>query len=222
MGHKVNAKLIRIGQSQNWSSKWFAKRGYADLVRQDILIKRYISGKLKGAGIDKIEIERSTNELVINITCAKPGLIIGRGGAGIEDLRKEIKERFLKQKQNIKVNIKEVENPSLSAAVVLESFIADIEKRMPFRRVMKQGIDRVMKAGAKGVKIIMGGRLNGAEIARTETLSQGKVPLHTFRADIDYTRGAAHTTYGAIGIKIWIYKGEVFNKISDQQGVVNK
>lgn len=212
MGHKVNPKAIRIGLNITWSSKWFAKKNYATLVKQDILVRKYIKNKFKGTGIEKIEIERTSAELVINITCAKPGIIIGRGGSGIEDLRKEIKEKFLISKQNIKVNIKEVENPNLSAPVVLESLIADIEKRMPFRRVMKQGIDRVIKAGAKGVKIIVGGRLNGAEIARTETLSQGKIPLHTFRADIDYSRGAAHTTYGAIGIKVWIYKGEIFKQ----------
>ncbi|MBU1131231.1 30S ribosomal protein S3 [Patescibacteria group bacterium] len=210
MGSKVNPKIIRIGQTQSWTSRWFAKKNYADFVKEDITIRKFITNKLKNSGIEKIEIERSANDIVIIITCAKPGIIIGRGGAGIDELRKKIVEKVLGNKQGIKINILEVENPNLSAAVILESLIMDIEKRIPFRRVMKQGIDRVMKAGAKGVKIIMAGRLNGVEIARTETLTEGKVPLHTFRANIDYARSAAKTTYGAIGVKVWIYKGEVF------------
>lgn len=217
MGHKVNPRAFRIGQSFGWSSKWFAGKNFADQVKADVSIRKYIKTKLKGSGIDRIEIERSSNDLVLNITCARPGLVIGRAGAGIESLKKEIQDKFFNGKQSVKINIKEVDNPNLAAEVVLESFIADIEKRMPFRRVMKQGIDRVMKAGAKGVKIIMSGRLNGAEIARTETLTQGKVPLHTFRADIDYARAAAHTTYGAIGVKVWIYKGEYFIKKENNQ-----
>lgn len=212
MGSKVNPKVIRIGQTQSWASKWFARKNYADFVKEDITIRKFIADKLKNSGIEKVEIERSANDLVIIITCARPGIIIGRGGAGIENLRKDISKKFLGGKKNIKINIQEVENPNLSSTVVLESLIADIEKRIPFRRVMKQGIDRVMKAGAKGVRIIMAGRLNGVEIARTETLTEGKVPLHTFRADIDYARGAAQTTHGVIGIKVWIYKGEVFEK----------
>jgi len=217
MGHKVNPKIIRIGLTQDWLSKWFVRKNYADTVRQDVVIRKYIKVKLKGCGIEKIEIERSTNELVLNITCAKPGIIIGRGGAGIEDLKQEIIKKFINDKKGIKINIQDVGNPNLSAPVVLESLILDIEKRMPFRRVMKQSIDRVMKAGALGIKIVMSGRLNGVEIARTETLAQGKIPLHTFRADIDYSRGVARTTYGAIGIKVWIYKGEVFGDKANKQ-----
>jgi len=214
MGHKVNPKSFRLGLNITWLSKWYNLKDYADLVRDDVLIRRFLQKKLKEAGIDRIEIERSPTQMSIIITAARPGIIIGRGGTGIEEIKKELKKKFPKanEKQNIKLNIQEVDNPNLSAAVMLNFMTADIEKRMPFRRVMKQAIDRVMKAGAQGVKISMSGRLNGAEIARTENLSEGKIPLHTLRANIDYSRGAAHTTYGAIGVKIWIYKGDVFEK----------
>ena len=212
MGHKVNPKIIRIGLTQDWLSKLFVRKNYADTVRQDVVIRKYIKVKLKGCGIEKIEIERSTNELVLNITCAKPGIIIGRGGAGIEDLKQEIIKKFINDKKGIKINIQDVGNPNLSAPVVLESLILDIEKRMPFRRVMKQAINKVERAGALGVKVVVSGRLNGSEIARTEMLTSGKVPLHTLRADIDFAKTTAKTTYGAIGIKFWIYKGDIFKK----------
>ncbi|HLC64437.1 MAG TPA: 30S ribosomal protein S3 [Patescibacteria group bacterium] len=213
MGHKVNPKAFRLGQSQTWPSKWFAKKGYADLLKEDVCIRRHLNKKLKEAGIDKVSIERTPTEITIIIEAARPGIIIGRGGAGIEEIKKDVLKNFLKSvKQNVKINIKEVDNPNLSAANIVYHISQDIEKRLPFRRVMKQNIDKVMKAGALGVKIILAGRLNGAEIARTENLSEGKVPLHTLRANIDYSRGAAQTTYGVIGIKVWIYKGEVFEK----------
>jgi len=212
MGHKVNPKSFRIGQNESWRSKWFATKDYADLLKQDYLIRKFIKNKLKSCGLDRIEIERSTKKIDINITTAKPGLIIGRGGSGIEDLKKEIVSKFLNKEDILNINIYEVDNPGLSSEVVLQSMIEDIEKRIPFRRVMKQNIDKVMRAGAQGVKISMSGRLNGVEIAREEKLQQGKMPLHTLRANIDYARAAAFTTYGAIGIKVWIYKGEVFNK----------
>jgi len=212
MGHKVNPKAFRLGQTLTWSSRWFSDKNYADFLKEDILIRKFIKKILKEAVIEKVEIERSANQIAIFITAARPGVIIGRGGTGIEDLKNKIITTCFKNnpKQNLKLNITEIENPNLSAEAMLYFMRVDIEKRMPFRRVMKQAIERVMKAGALGVKIIMGGRLNGAEIARVETLSQGKVPLHTLRADIDYARGAARTTYGAIGIKIWIYKGDIF------------
>ncbi|MBU1036627.1 30S ribosomal protein S3 [Patescibacteria group bacterium] len=212
MGHKVNPKAFRLGQNMTWPSRWFARKNYAELVREDVLIRKYLKKKLKEAGVDKIEIERFAAEMVITITASRPGMIIGRGGEGIEDIKNEIVKKFLKSKQSVKINIQEVENPNLSAEIMLHYMIVDIEKRIPFRRVMKQSIDRVIKAGALGAKVIMSGRLNGVEIARSETLSQGKVPLHTLRANIDYARGTAFTTYGAIGIKIWIYKKEVFEK----------
>ncbi len=215
MGHKVHPKAFRLRVVQTWDSRWFSdKRKYADLLKDDISIRKYLKKKLRDAVIAKIEIERSANKLTININAAKPGVIIGRSGVGIEDLRKEIEKKFSlkKKKMNLNINVVEVPRSSLSSEVVMHGMIVDIEKRVPFRRVMKQAIRRVERAGAKGVKIIVAGRLNGAEIARTESLTSGKVPLHTLRADIDYAHGVANTIYGAIGIKIWIYKGEVFKK----------
>jgi small subunit ribosomal protein S3 len=218
MGQKVNPRIFRIGQSESWRSKWFATKDYAELLQQDYLIRKFIKNKLKSCSIDKIEIERSTKKIDINIHTAKPGLIIGRGGSGIEDLKKEINDKFLRKEDFLNINIHEVDNPNLSSEIVLQSMVVDIEKRIPFRRVMKQNIDRVMRAGALGVKISMSGRLNGVEIAREENLHQGRMPLHTIRANIDYARAAAFTTYGAVGIKVWIYKGEVFNKKEEKSG----
>jgi small subunit ribosomal protein S3 len=213
MGQKVNPKGYRLGIIYTWNSKWFSnKRDYSARLKQDILIRKFLKDKLKESGIDSINTERSANSVTIIIKAAKPGIIIGRSGAGAEDLKKEIKRKFLDTKTNLNLNILEVERPGLSAAVVLQGMIEDIEKRIPFRRVLKSTIGRVERAGAKGVKVRVSGRLNGAEIARTEVLFSGKIPLHTLRADIDYTRGTAHTIYGAIGIKIWIYKGEVFKE----------
>lgn len=213
MGQKVNPKALRLGITRTWPSKWFASRAdFANFLEQDTKIRKYINVKMRDAGIDTIEISRDEKAIIIDIIAGKPGIIIGRGGSGIEDLKKVLRKDVFKNKFNVKINVKEVEDSNLSAAVVMQSVIADIEKRMPFRRVMKQAISRVMRANAKGVKISLAGRLNGVEIARTETLFEGKIPLHTFRADIDYSRGHASTTYGKIGVKVWIYKGEVFNK----------
>jgi small subunit ribosomal protein S3 len=185
-------------------------QGYSQLLEQDIKIRKFLKSKIKEAGIDRIEIERSRGEITINITVAKPGLVIGRGGTGIEDLKKIIAQKYLPPKVNLKINVVEVDKINLSPGAVLQMMAADIEKRIAFRRVMKQTIEKVMKAGAEGVKIVISGRLNGAEIARRETLTQGKIPLHTLRANIAYSRGVAQTTYGTIGIKIWIYKGLQF------------
>jgi small subunit ribosomal protein S3 len=210
MGQKVNPTVFRLGMSEQWRSRWFSDKGYAQLLKQDILIRKHLKKRLAEAGIDRIDIERFRGELVITVIAAKPGIIIGRGGTGIEDLRKEIISKFMEKGTTLKINIQEVDNPNLSAGNILQTCIVDIEKRIPFRRIMKQNIDKVLKAGAQGVKIGMAGRLNGAEIARRETLTQGKIPLHTLRGDIQYARGTAHTTYGTIGIKIWIYKGLYF------------
>lgn len=211
MGHKVNPKSFRIGIIQTWPSKWFAKKNFAEYLKQDLLIRKFLQKKLKEAGLDLVEISRGANDMTIDIIAAKPGIIIGRGGQAIEEIKKEIQTRLLNGKVTVKINIKEVDNASLSAAIIVQNIASDLEKRIPFRRVAKQIVDRVMKAGAQGVKIAVGGRLNGAEIARTEVFSNGKIPLHTLRANIDYSRSHAQTTFGKIGIKVWIYKGEVFN-----------
>jgi len=218
MGKKVNPKILRMGITKTWPSVWFGSgKSYIKNIQQDVPIRKFLLKELKEAGVDKVEVERSANKININIHTAKPGLIIGRGGGGAEDLKKKIHRKFLSRPSGIRLgdinlNIVEVDRPNLSAQIVLQSMILDIEKRMPFRRVMKQAISRVERAGALGVKVVVSGRLNGAEIARTEKLVSGKVPLHTLRADIDYARGTAHTTYGSIGVKVWIYKGEIFNK----------
>ena len=211
MGHKVNPKIFRIGITQDWKSKWFSRKNYQVYLEQDVKIRKFLRNKLKEAGLSDIEVERSANNIIINIFTSKPGVVIGRGGAGAEDLRKQIKEKVIKKpKISVKINIKEIQKPNLNAQIICNNMIEQIEKRIPFRRVMKQTIDGVMKAGAKGVKVSVAGRLNGAEIARTEKLATGQLPLHTLRADIDYSRGVAATTYGAIGVKVWVYKGEVF------------
>lgn len=223
MGKKVNPKILRMGINRTWPSVWF-ERGdkYVKNIKQDIGIRRYMIKNFKEAGIDEVIIVRSLSKIEINITTAKPGLIIGRGGNGVEDLKKKLHDKFLKdcRMHEINLNIKEVARPSLSAQITVQSMILDIEKRMPFRKVMKQNLSKIERGGALGAKIVISGRLNGAEIARTEKLVWGKVPLQTLRADIDYARGAAATTYGTIGIKVWVYKGEVFEKDSLEKGEV--
>lgn len=216
---------MRIGISKTWPSKWFSEGGaYIKNLEEDIKIRRFLNHKMKEAGVDRVEIERSANKITIAVHTAKPGLVIGRGGTGAEDLRKKIHRTYLKKHRlgDINVNIMEVDRPNLSAAIIVQSMTIDLEKRMPFRRVMKQAIMRTERAGALGVKIIVSGRLNGAEIAREEMLTSGKVPLHTLRADIDYSRGTAFTTYGTIGVKVWIYRGDIFEKKEKKGEVVGK
>jgi small subunit ribosomal protein S3 len=214
MGNKVNPRGFRIGVTQGWDSLWFAdSKNYVKLLQEDVMIRAFLMKTLKDALIEKVEIERTRQEIKIQIYSAKPGIIIGRGGTGIEDLSKKIKSKFFPGKRvKMSINVKEVQNVSLSAMVVGQQIAADIEKRMPFRRVMKGTLERVTKAGAKGVKVVISGRLNGSEIARREMLAQGKIPLHTLRSDIDYASVTARTIWGAIGIKVWINRGEVFDK----------
>ncbi|NCB20730.1 MAG: 30S ribosomal protein S3 [Clostridia bacterium] len=219
MGKKVNPKVMRLGVIKTWPSIWFESgQNYIKNVQQDVLIRKYLIKTMREAGIDKVEIIRSLSKITIDIWTAKPGIIIGRGGTGVDDLKKTIHDKFLRNFRmgEINLNIKEVSRPQLSAQIVVQTTIMEIEKRVPFRKVMKQLIGRVERGGALGVKISISGRLNGSEIARTEKLVSGKVPLQTLRADIDYARGVAHTTYGAIGIKVWIYKGEIFEKDNSQ------
>lgn len=212
MGRKINPIVQRLGMSEQWRSRWFSASDgeFARLLKQDVTVRSFLKKRLKEAGIDRIVIERSRGEIIITVVAAKPGIIIGRGGTGIEELKKEVIKKFVGAKTVLKINIQEVDNPNLSAGALLHACISDIEKRIPFRRVMKQTIDKALKAGAAGVKVWMAGRLNGAEIARREVLSRGTIPLHTLRANIDYSRGVAFTTYGTIGIKVWIYKGLYF------------
>jgi len=222
MGHKVNPKIFRIGQSTSWNSKWFASgREYATKAEQDVKIRRYIMKKLHEAGLDHVEIERARENMKITIFSSRPGVIIGKGGAGMEDIKNFVVKKILKLKKgkeiNINIAVKEVERPQLSAMIMAKNIALELEKRIPFRRAMKKNIEAIMKAGAEGVKVTVGGRLDGAEIARREMLSQGKMPLHTMRADIDYSRTTAETTYGVIGVKVWIYKGEYFAKVEEKK-----
>ena len=215
MGKKVNPKIMRMGITKTWPSLWFETGDkYIQNIKQDIGIRKHLIKEFREAGIDKVEVIRTINKIELNISTAKPGLIIGRGGNGAEELKKKLHDKFLKNFRmgEISLNIKEFNRPNLSAQIVVQGMILEIEKRMPFRRVMKQTLGRIERAGAQGAKIVIAGRLNGAEIARSEKLVWGKVPLQTLRADIDYARGGAHTTYGVIGIKVWIYKGEIFKK----------
>lgn len=212
MGHKVHPKIHRTQVIWSWDSKWFGSRNYAKFAEQDIKIREYLLGKFRDAHIDSISVERGPKNVTVTILAAKPGFIIGRGGQGLDEVRKHIEKQILQFKHKVRLNVQELRNPALSAQVVGQSMASEIERRIPFRRVMKQAIERVMKAGAQGVKISMAGRLNGADIARTETLSDGKVPLITLRGDVDYATIRANTTYGVIGIKVWIYRGEVFGR----------
>jgi small subunit ribosomal protein S3 len=207
VGQKVNPKGLRIGIIRDWDSKWFAdKKNYSNLLVEDVKIRKYIKKKLYAAGISRVQIERAANRLKVSIHTAKPGIVIGRGGTEVEHLRKDLEKLTGKQ---VNVNIVEIKQAELDAQLVAENVAAQLEKRVAFRRAMKQVVSRSMKMGAKGIKVSCGGRLAGAEIARTEWYSEGKVPLHTLRADIDYGSAEANTTYGKIGIKVWIYKGEV-------------
>ncbi len=220
MGQKVHPKSFRLGVTADWNAKWFATRDYPKLLRQDIKIRKLLKTKLTSAGVSSVDIERSAGNLTVTIHTAKPGVVIGRGGAGIETLKKTVKQLLMGQgKYNIKLNVQEVARPDLSAQVMVENIADQLAKRLPFRRVLKQTIEKVSQAGAKGVKVSVAGRLNGADIARTEVLSSGSLPLQTLRAAIDYARGEAHTTYGRIGIKVWIYKGEIFAKDKEQATV---
>lgn len=214
MGHKVHPRIHRTQVIYTWDSRWFGKNKnqYIAYSSQDIRIREFLMKKFKDAHIDAIGIERSHKHMTITILAAKPGIIIGRGGQGLEELRKSIERQFLKMAMKVKLQIQEVRSPALSASVVAQTIVSDIERRIPFRRVMKQTIERVMSAGALGVKICMSGRLNGVEIARTEKLSAGKIPLITLRSDVDYVSIPAFTTYGKLGIKVWVYHGEVFGR----------
>lgn len=214
MGQKVHPKVFRIGTIRGWDGIWFAKqKTFRDFLKEDVELRDFLRGVLKEAFVDRIEIERTRQEVRIIIHSAKPGVIIGRGGAGIDELTQKLKRRFFSGRRvRISVNVKEIQKPSLSAQVLAQQIAADIEKRLPFRRVMKMAIDRSLKAGALGVKVVVSGRLNGAEIARREMIAQGKIPLHNLRADIDFATVPAFTIWGAIGVKVWVNRGEVFGE----------
>ncbi len=206
MGQKVHPIGFRIGVIRDWESKWYADKGFAANLLEDIQIRRYIKKKLFAAAISRIEIERAANRIKVTIHTARPGIIIGRGGKGVDDIRLGMEKMTGKK---VHVSVQEIRRPELDAQLVAESIAAQIEKRVSYKRAMRQAVLRTMRMGAKGIKVTVSGRLAGAEMARSESDKQGKIPLHTLRADIDYGFTEARTTYGNIGIKVWIYRGDI-------------
>lgn len=213
MGQKISPISFRVGVIKTWNSKWFSDaKKYRNYFLQDIQLRRYISKKLRNMGISACEIERGPQAIKLNIWSSRPGVIIGRAGKGIEELKKEL-SKLTPKKVNLEVNISEIRNAEENAALVAQTIAEQIEKRIPYRRAMKRALDRSMQSkNVRGIKVMIAGRLDGTEIARSEWLAKGKIPLQTLRANIDFAKAEAHTTYGTVGIKVWIYKGEVFEE----------
>lgn len=214
MGQKTNPIGFRLGITRTWDSRWYAKKDYADLLREDIFIRRYITSRLHRAGISRVIIDRAPKKITVTIYTARPGIVIGRKGAEVDQLRDELQHVT---KKEIHVNIQEVEKPELDAKLVAEHIASQLVQRVSHRRAMKKAIAASMRAGAKGIKIQCKGRLGGAEMARCEHYMEGRVPLHTLRADVDYARATARTTYGTIGVKVWIFHGEKFPETEKSQ-----
>ncbi|HEX5480959.1 MAG TPA: 30S ribosomal protein S3 [Dehalococcoidia bacterium] len=209
MGHKVHPTGFRVGVIYDWQSKWFADKNYKVQLHEDIAIRDRIMGKGNrgiDAGISRVEIDRNANQLTITISTAKPGIVIGRSGANVDQLRNELEKTTGKR---VRVNINEIRQPELDAYLVARSIADQLQRRVAFRRAIKQTVQRTMQRGAKGIKVVVGGRLGGSEMSRREAEKQGQIPLHTLRADIDFGIAEAHTTFGRIGVKVWIYKGEI-------------
>ena len=206
MGQKVHPKGFRIGVIRDWDSNWYADRDYTELLHEDYKLRHYIKEHFYTAGISKVEIQRTGNRIRVTIHTAKPGIVIGRGGMEVEKLKADLIKMTGK---NVNINIQEIKKPEVDAQIVAENIAQQMEKRISFRRAMKQTVGRTMRAGAIGIKVAISGRLGGAEIARSEWYSEGKVPLHTLRADVDYGFAEANTTYGKIGIKVWVNRGEI-------------
>ncbi|PID46380.1 MAG: 30S ribosomal protein S3 [Proteobacteria bacterium] len=212
MGQKVNPTGIRLGIATDWRSKWYAEgKEYSTFLHKDLEVRSFLEKKLANASVSRIQIERPAKSVFITIHTARPGVVIGQKGADIEKLRQETAKLINIYANNVKLNIEEIRKPELDAKLVAESIANQLERRIMFRRAMKRAVGNAMRAGALGIKVSVSGRLNGAEIARTEWYREGRVPLHTLRADIDYATSRGNTTYGVIGVKVWIYKGEVFD-----------
>ncbi|HLV01980.1 MAG TPA: 30S ribosomal protein S3 [Acidobacteriota bacterium] len=209
MGQKVHPYGFRLGVNRTWKSRWFAKKNYGDLLHEDLEIKKLLKSRFYHAGISSIEIERAANKLTVVVHTSRPGIIIGRKGSEIEKLKTDLQR---KTGREVFINIQEVHKPELDAQLVAESIAQQLEKRVAFRRAMRRAVDTALRFGAKGIKVRCAGRLNGAEIARAEWYLHGRLPLHTLRADIDYGFAQAYTTYGVIGVKVWVYKGEIFEE----------
>jgi small subunit ribosomal protein S3 len=223
MGQKVNPTGLRVGVIKDWESRWYAdKSKFADTLHEDYEIREYLLKTLASAGVPKVEIERDAKRVRINIHCAKPGVVIGKGGAAIEELRADCAKRLGKDISEVSLNIVEIKQPDLDAQLVAEGIAAQLEKRVSYRRALKLAIGRTMRLGAKGIKAQVSGRLGGAEIARSESYHEGTIPLQTIRADIDYGFAEADTTYGRIGVKVWIYKGEVLHDTRNKEKNIKK
>jgi small subunit ribosomal protein S3 len=207
MGQKTNPVGFRLGINRTWDSRWFATKEYSRWLDEDIKVRDYIKRRLFKAGVARVEIERSGGKATVNIFTARPGMVIGRKGSEVDLLRDELKQMC---RRDVQINIKDVKKPELNAQLVAEHIAMQLQQRVAFRRAMKKTIQSAMRMGAQGIKVQCSGRLNGAEIARREGYHEGRVPLHTLRADIDFARSTAHTTFGTVGVKVWIYKGEVF------------
>ncbi len=217
MGQKVNPIGLRLGICKSWDSKWFAEKNYSTLLHEDLRLKRYLKNKLYNAGLSKVEIERAASKATVNIFTARPGLVIGKRGTGIESLKQELRAYT---KNETFVNIREVRKAEMDAQLVAENIAMQLERRIAYRRAMKKAITSAIKLGAKGMKVICSGRLAGSEIARTERYMEGRVPLHTLRADIDYGFAEAKTTYGLIGVRVWVYKGDFIK--GEMENEINK
>jgi len=205
LGQKTHPYGFRLGYNKGWKSRWFAKKEYADLLHEDVVLRRQLKDRLRSAGVDSIEIERAANKLIVRINTARPGIIIGRKGSEIDKLKNEVQKRTNRE---VHIDIQEVHRPELNAQLVAESIALQLEKRVAFRRAMRKAVDSALRFGCKGIKVRVAGRLNGAEIARKEWYLQGRLPLQTLRADIDFATAEAQTTYGVIGVKCWVYQGE--------------
>ncbi len=208
MGQKVHPFGFRLGYTKTWRSRWFAKHDYAKLLHEDLELKKMLKDRLKAAGVSSVEVDRPGNKLRVTIRTSRPGIIIGRKGAEIDKLKQEVQK---KTNREVYIDIQEVHKPELDAQLVSESICLQLEKRVAFRRAMRKAVDSALRFGCKGIKVRVGGRLNGAEIARSEWYLQGQLPLHTLRADVDYGFSEARTTYGVIGVKCWVYKGEILD-----------
>jgi small subunit ribosomal protein S3 len=213
MGQKVNPVGIRLGITREWSSKWYAStKNFPSHVHTDFLVREFLKKRLAEASVSRIQIDRAASKVNITIHTARPGIVIGKKGEDIEKLRAQVAKMMKMQVPNVRINISEIRKPELDAQLVAEGIAQQLERRVMFRRAMKRAVTNTMRIGALGIKVRVSGRLNGAEIARTEWYREGRIPLHTFRADIDYGLAEARTTYGVIGVKVWIFKGEVFNQ----------
>jgi small subunit ribosomal protein S3 len=214
VGHKTHPKGFRLNIIENWDSRWFAKREYADLLHEDVKIRKFLKARLYHAGVSKIEIERAANKVKINIHTARPGIVIGKKGAEIEKLKQELGRLAARESY---INIQEVRRPDLEAQLVAENVALQLERRVAFRRAMKEAVARAMRMGAQGVRIQSSGRLGGSEISRVEWYREGRVPLHTLRADVNYGMAEAKCSYGVIGVRVWIFRGEVIARPEEEQ-----